>query len=438
VKRRGPSPRHLLDRLPAHPFTHFTHFGPHQRKKKKNNKNNNNNNNNDNDDDQWMHYVDRTDLNSIDELEDIVQNKPVVGRYLKHLLDSLDDLVSTPFCYLAKKADPISLQLAVNYIENNEFSNNIYVIHFVDDRPLIRDHLQSQPPGVQQVNYKTDFPAPAHAKGIVVDLLMKDKPKKIAMNHTISSGGMNDLEEQKEENNNDDDNNTGENKEFEVIQEFPLPNALPSLPPEAQDLVHAVSVLDSFYAFKKLTTIVIRGGFFCPSCLSFVADYLSLRTNRMIIGVPTEDFPFPFARLNGCRIAIPDADSKICDQANTHLRGILKNVVNSEESQKQRGQAQVQLTTTRSSSSNNNNDNNSHNSNNNSTSTTNATMMMMKTKNSDENEKQLTLLRESSNTTLRESGSSSSSNNNDHHSLLQPSLSVETAADSPDHPENRV
>ncbi len=36
--------------------------------------------------------------------------------------------------------------------------------------------------------------------------------------------------------------------------------------------------------YKKIHAIVIRGGFFCPSCLDSVADYLNIRKNNMIMG----------------------------------------------------------------------------------------------------------------------------------------------------------
>jgi hypothetical protein len=274
-----------------------------------------------------VRYIDRTSCNSVNDLERIIHDRPLIGRYLKGLMVSLDKLVSAPFCYLAKKADPISLQLAVSYIENNEASNNIYVIHFVDDRQLIRDHLQleqqSQPqqPEQQQQEGSKKFtepqkPTPSQrAKGLVLELMMRNQPN----NYSAASSSAGDHPTEHKEQN-------GTEKDIELVKEFSLQNALSSLPPEAQDLVHHVAILDSFYAFKKVHTIIVRGGFFCPSCLNFVAEYLNLRPNHMIIGVPSEDFPFPFSKLNGCRIAIPDADPTISDQTSSHLNTLLENI----------------------------------------------------------------------------------------------------------------
>jgi hypothetical protein len=86
-------------------------------------------------------YYDRESSTSGTELQRLLQ-RPLIGKYLKYVMKSLDTVVSTPFCYLAKKSDPISLQLAVHYIVNNELTNNIYVLHFVDDRKLIAANLQ--------------------------------------------------------------------------------------------------------------------------------------------------------------------------------------------------------------------------------------------------------------------------------------------------------
>jgi hypothetical protein len=55
-------------------------------------------------------------------------------------MSSLDEIVGTPFVYLAKRSDPINLHAAVEYISSNESTNNIFVVHFVDDRHAIGVH----------------------------------------------------------------------------------------------------------------------------------------------------------------------------------------------------------------------------------------------------------------------------------------------------------
>ena len=41
--------------------------------------------------------------------------------------------------------------------------------------------------------------------------------------------------------------------------------------------------------------------------------------------MPDSKFPFPFAKLNGCRIAIPDAESSIRQNSTAHLKLLLEN-----------------------------------------------------------------------------------------------------------------
>lgn len=62
---------------------------------------------------------------------------PRVGAILKFCISSLDSVVDSPFVYLAKKADPVSLLHAVEYIGANELTNKIYIVHICDDRTAL-------------------------------------------------------------------------------------------------------------------------------------------------------------------------------------------------------------------------------------------------------------------------------------------------------------
>jgi hypothetical protein len=75
---------------------------------------------------------------TVTEMEQILRKRPMMGKVLKYFMTSLDNITSAPFVYLCKKADPISIHRAVSYISNNEMTNLIYVVHFVDDRKAIR------------------------------------------------------------------------------------------------------------------------------------------------------------------------------------------------------------------------------------------------------------------------------------------------------------
>jgi hypothetical protein len=75
---------------------------------------------------------------SFDENEFRKKN-PSRFKLLAYLMKSLDSIVSEPFVYFAKRADPISMHNAVQYICDNELSDNIYIVHFVDDRKILNE-----------------------------------------------------------------------------------------------------------------------------------------------------------------------------------------------------------------------------------------------------------------------------------------------------------
>lgn len=76
---------------------------------------------------------------SLAEMESVLR-VPVLKKIMYHFMSSLDAIVATPFVYLAKGSDPVSLQLAVEYIASNELTSNIIVVHFVDDRKSANLH----------------------------------------------------------------------------------------------------------------------------------------------------------------------------------------------------------------------------------------------------------------------------------------------------------
>lgn len=55
-------------------------------------------------------------------------------KLMSYFMRSLDDIVKEPFVYFAKRPDPVALHRAIQYISDNELSDNIYIVHFIDDR----------------------------------------------------------------------------------------------------------------------------------------------------------------------------------------------------------------------------------------------------------------------------------------------------------------
>ena len=151
---------------------------------------------------------------SFNELE-FVDAHPIRGRMLSYCMKSLDDIVNEPFLYFAKYPDPVSLHLAMEYITNNEQSDTIYIVHFVDDRAL-RKQLQ------QESVYST---------------------KQVEENMVLIKGLSTKLNKHmnEDDHHHDTDHCNGDNTELS------LPLLRGALPPEARRLMNYVSILDSFY-----------------------------------------------------------------------------------------------------------------------------------------------------------------------------------------------
>eukprot|EP01033_Poteriospumella_lacustris_P001254 gene1254-915_t len=76
--------------------------------------------------------------NSLVEMDRIIMRRSLTSRVLNYCMKRLDDIVSEPFVYLCKGPDPVAVHLALEYITNNEVTNQIYVVHFVDDRQAMQ------------------------------------------------------------------------------------------------------------------------------------------------------------------------------------------------------------------------------------------------------------------------------------------------------------
>ncbi len=79
-----------------------------------------------------------------------------------------------------------------------------------------------------------------------------------------------------------------------------------------------------FYSYKKVHSIVVRGAFFCPSAVKTVLDHLHVRMNNVIMGIPDTEFLFPFAKISGCRLVVPDASPELRNQVMYRLTEVVR------------------------------------------------------------------------------------------------------------------
>ena len=165
-----------------------------------------------------------------------MMTKPIVGKMLTYLMDSLDNITSAPFVYLTKSSDPISLHRAVEYITANEMTNHIYVVHFVDDRKAIRMRKVFNTKAQEQVAAGRIREADAlkFSDNLLLDMFQDDN------NNLFRSAFRTDAE-------GNDDGDDGDGGDGTNSNTFSLRLAINTLPPQVQKLVHTVSILDAFY-----------------------------------------------------------------------------------------------------------------------------------------------------------------------------------------------
>ena len=79
------------------------------------------------------------------------------GKILSYLSTSLDRIVTQPFGFFAKHPNPISLHIAIEYIVQNEESDSIFIVHFVDDRKFYDTHKKCNQDEGEEVFIKESF-----------------------------------------------------------------------------------------------------------------------------------------------------------------------------------------------------------------------------------------------------------------------------------------
>eukprot|EP01033_Poteriospumella_lacustris_P011120 gene11120-7911_t len=105
---------------------------------------------------------------------------------------------------------------------------------------------------------------------------------------------------------------------------FDLDRVLRMMPSKAKQLMHLVHIIDTFYTYKKITCVVVRGMFFCPRAVQAALKYIKCSSNNMIMGVPDTTFPFQPAQLGGVRIVVPDSSPTLRRHSYHRLREALR------------------------------------------------------------------------------------------------------------------
>lgn len=248
--------------------------------------------------------------NSVVEMDRIIMRRSLTSRVLNYCMKRLDDMVSEPFVYLCKGPDPVAVHLALEYITNNEVTNQIYVVHFVDDRQAMQmnNRVMNAYKAAGKRHPRPSDPAVGTEHDDNDEVMVKHQQKGTALMLRMFT-------EKHPEAGHD---------EKGADDSFDLDHALRMMPSKAKQLIHLVHIIDTFYTYKKITCVVVRGMFFCPRAVQAALKYMKCSSNNMIMGVPDTTFPFQPAQLGGVRIVVPDSNPTLRRHTYHHLREALR------------------------------------------------------------------------------------------------------------------
>lgn len=272
-------------------------------------------------------------------MQQLAQEHRWASRWLRYCLLQVEAIVAQPFAYLCKSPDPIALHQALEYIVNNEVSNHIYVIHFIDDRPALYAHNQLLTKLTGEGDDLAKQSEPVAADEVDIEMSLQ----------TDSSGDVATKGAQWLTAKFTATEPSGEDPA--ASNTFTVANTMPQLPTRAIQLIRLVNIVDTLYTYKKVSCIVVRGMFFCPRAVATVSEYLKIGTSNMImgtferglvlyahpktcvpviclyLGVPDTSFPFPIAELHGVRLAVPDVKESLRTMTYRHLRAVMRDTV---------------------------------------------------------------------------------------------------------------
>lgn len=264
---------------------------------------------------------------------------------LRQCIEQRHQMQHTPFLYLCKGPDVLALRRALRYLAQNEVTRRVYIVHFVDDRDVLRqqtppystttgntDHKNHEAPpstGIErdiemQRALHSDYDPSTDAMELSIE---KQNADWLLAQFTSANRSHNSSRYQKSTSTSNfmsdmtmSCDNDGSAAPFEPSR------ALSALPRDSQQLVRLVHLLDSLYTTldkdeeedededdevrplvptakqteekgkeatkkeeevpkrKEISCIVVRGMYFCPRAVAAVSHYLSVPPQHMIMG----------------------------------------------------------------------------------------------------------------------------------------------------------
>lgn len=250
--------------------------------------------------------------------------------------------------YFAKRPDLVSLNKAVQYVRDNELTSRLVVVHVVDDREAVQRLIAEAAAALASENSSlvhglaadeaAGAGAPANG-GLAGGIQLADmslsrgssfvKREGDASAHDASAGPSGSGTA-----NAGAGAGAGAGTASTLALRLgsssaPVLSFLDRLPPpgvEVVQLQHNCALLDAVYPKLRIDCLVVRGSFFSPAVVSFLARYLRVTPNLMFMAMPDARFPHQFAALGGVRVITRTAKKGERAAAARHLQRVLAEI----------------------------------------------------------------------------------------------------------------
>ena len=100
---------------------------------------------------------------------------------------------------------------------------------------------------------------------------------------------------------------------------------LPPPPPECADFATNVAIVDTLYPKIRVDSLVVRGSYFSPPVVEYVARRLGMGSNMCFIAMPGASFPHAFAAMRA-RLVTTGGGQWLRREAAEHMRDVLNRV----------------------------------------------------------------------------------------------------------------
>jgi amino acid transporter len=222
---------------------------------------------------------------------------------------------SNPVVYFAKTGDLSTINKAILYVRDNEQTSRLCIVHVVDDRDAVAKVRQmagtaATPPAFPQRSASKAQRQIEKAEPESVPLLNEEESEHSAIQAAWSSAS----------------SILRSGTAVDSAAALQALSHLPPLPSSARCIVDNVKLLDAVYPKLRIDCLIVRGSYFSPAIVKFLAGYLGVTPNMMFMAMPDAAFPHQFAALGGVRVITRAWASGQRELFESHSRAVLSQV----------------------------------------------------------------------------------------------------------------